>query len=299
VTTPTLNIAYEDIGDAEHFPLILLHGFPDDVRAYDGIVPLLVSAGYRVLVPYLRGYGPTRFLSETTFRSGQQAAIGMDAINFADALNLRSFGLVGYDWGGRAACIVSALYPERVGALVTIGGYLIQNTLGPFAPDRPEQERALWYQWYFCTDRGRSGLAANRYEFCKSLWELWSPTWRIPESEYELTEKSFHNPDFVEIVIHSYRHRNGVAPGDPQLQGIEDRLSKQPKIMVPTVVLHGADDGVAPPFTSEGQEHLFAREYRRQLIRGAGHLLVRERPDVVAHTTLELLSTSYATVKTS
>src|SRR6202521_1315465 len=174
IQTPVLDIGYEDRG--EGFPIILLHGFPDDVHAYDDVAPPLVKAGYRVLVPYLRGYGPTRFRDAAAPRMAEQAAIGQDLIDFADALKLGRFAVCGYDWGGRAACIAAALHPERVRAAVLIGGYSIQNTIAPPRPAAPEAERALWYQWYFNTERGRGGLAANRRSLCRLLWETWSPT---------------------------------------------------------------------------------------------------------------------------
>ena len=179
IQTPTLTIGYEDRGGPQAFPVILLHGFPDDVRAWDDVAPALATAGHRVLVPYLRGYGPTRFREAAAPRMAEQAALGQDLIDFADALRLPRFAVAGYDWGGRAACIAAALHPERVRAAVLIGGYSIQNTIAPPRPAAPEAERALWYQWYFNTERGRLGLAANRRSLCRLLWETWSPTWRF------------------------------------------------------------------------------------------------------------------------
>src|SRR5437773_5180095 len=181
VRTPTLEIGYEAHGPASGFPIVLLHGFPDDVRAFDGMTPGLVSAGYRVLIPYLRGYGPTRFLDAATPRMAQQAAIGQDLLDFMDALGLRTAALAGYDWGGRAGCIAAILAPERVRALDTIGGYNVQDALAPPRPAPPEQERAFWYQWYFNTERGRAGLERNRRELCRLLWQEWSPTWKRSE----------------------------------------------------------------------------------------------------------------------
>jgi len=290
VRTPVLEIAYEDSGPPQGFPVILLHGFPDDVRAYDGVVPPLVKAGHRALVPYLRGYGPTRFLEATAPRMAEQAAIGQDLMDFADALGLRQFAAAGYDWGGRAACIAAALYRDRVRAAVLIGGYSIQNTLAPPEPAAPERERALWYQWYFNTERGRAGLAANRRPLCRLLWETWSPTWRFTDETYNRTAPSFDNPDFVDVVIHSYRHRNGNAPGEPRFLEMERRLAQRPKIEVPVITLHGADDGLAaPPADSPAERASFPRLAARRIISGAGHFLPREKPEAVASALLELL----------
>ena len=288
VCTPTLEIAYEESGPAEGPPVILLHGFPDDVRAYDGVAPPLAAAGWRVLVPYLRGYGPTRFLDPRTPRSGQQAALGRDLLEFLDALGIERAALAGYDWGGRAACIVAALWPERVAALVSIGGYNIQNIARSGEPAAPDRESRLWYQWYFHTERGRAGLAANRRPLCRLLWELWSPNWRFDDATFERTAVSFDNPDFVEVVIQSYRHRFGLAPGDPSLEAIEDRLAAQPPITVPTIVLHGACDGVSLPESSEAHARFFTGPYQRRLIPVAGHFLPQEAPGAVIDALLEL-----------
>ena len=278
VRTPALEIAYEESGPAEGPAAVLLHGFPDDVRAYDGVAPRLAAAGWRVLVPYLRGYGPTRFLDPRTPRSGQQAALGQDLLDFLDALGLERAALAGYDWGGRAACVVSALWPERVTALVSIGGYNIQNIARSGEPAPPDREYRLWYQWYFHTERGKAGLAANRRPLCRLLWELWSPNWRFDDATYERTAASFDNPDFVEVVIQSYRHRYGLAPGDPSLQPIEDQLAAQPPITVPTIVLHGACDGVSLPQSSEAHARFFTGSYQRRVIPVAGHFLPQEAP---------------------
>ncbi len=221
IRTATLEIAYEESGPAAGRPVILLHGFPDDVHAYDGVTPLLAARGWRVFVPYLRGYGPTRFLDAGTPRSGQQAALGRDLADFMDALGLERAVLAGYDWGGRAACVVAALWPQRAAGLVTIGGYNIQNIAEAANPASPATEYRRWYQWYFHTERGRAGLAANRGPLCRLLWELWSPNYRFDDATYEQTAKSFDNADFVEVVIQSYRHRYGLAPGDPALDPIE------------------------------------------------------------------------------
>jgi pimeloyl-ACP methyl ester carboxylesterase len=290
VGTATLEIAYEESGPAVGPPVVLLHGFPDDVRAYDGVAPPLAAAGWRVLVPYLRGYGPTRFLDPRTPRSGQQAVLGQDLKDFLDALGLERAALAGYDWGGRAACIVAASWPERVTSLVSIGGYNIQNIARSGEPAAPDREYRLWYQWYFHTERGRAGLAANRRALCRLLWQLWSPNWRFDDATYERTAASFDNPDFVEVVIQSYRHRYGPAPGDPALQPIEDRLAAQPPITVPTIVPHGACDGVSPPQSSESHGRFFTGPYRRCVVPIAGHFLPQEAPGALVDALSELRS---------
>ena len=286
--TATLEIAYEESGAAEATPAILLHGFPYDPRAYDDMVAPLVAAGYRVIVPYLRGYGPTRFLSAATPRSGEQAALGGDLRDFMDALDLKAAMLVGYDWGGRAACIVAALWPERALGLVSCGGYNIQDIAASVTPLSPRQEYRLWYQYYFNTERGRAGLSADRRGFCRLLWQLWSPNWRFDDATFARSAASFDNPDFVAVVIQSYRHRFGYAPGDPAVAAIEERLARQPKIAVPTVVLHGDGDGVSPAAASAGHAAHFTGYYRREVIPVAGHNLPQEAPDAVVAAVLEL-----------
>ena len=205
--TDTLEIAYEESGPAAGPPVILLHGFPDDPRAWDDVAPGLAEGGCRVLAPWLRGYGPTRFLHPETPRSGQQAALGADLLAFMDALGIRRAALAGFDWGGRAACIVAALRPERVRCLVSANGYNVQDIAASGRPAAPAQEHRHWYQWYFHTERGRAGLAANRHDLCRLLWRLWSPNMPAPDRSYAASAASFDNPDFVAVVIHSYRHR--------------------------------------------------------------------------------------------
>jgi pimeloyl-ACP methyl ester carboxylesterase len=281
VRTPTLEIAYKECGPPDGTPVVLLHGFPDDVRAYDDVAPPLAAAGWRVLVPYLRGYGATRFLDAHTPRSGQQAALGHDLLDFIDLLGLAQTALAGYDWGGRAACIAAALWPERVAALVTIGGYNIQDIAASATPASPDREHRLWYQWYFHTERGRAGLAANRRAFCRLLWRLWSPNWNFDDATFERTAASFDNPDFVDVVIQSYRHRYGLAPGDPSFAEIERRLAARPTITTPTVVLHGACDGISLPEGSESHARFFSGPYHRRVVPIAGHFLPQEAPAAV------------------
>jgi pimeloyl-ACP methyl ester carboxylesterase len=283
VRTAVLEIAYLEAGPADGPPVILLHGWPSDVHDYDGVVPPLAAAGHRVLVPWLRGYGATRFLDPATPRSGQQAALGADVRDFMAALGIPRAVLVGYDWGGRAACVVAALWPELVSGLVAITGYGIQDIAAAGRPAAAEHEYRYWYQWYFHTDRGRAGLTANRVDLTRLLWRLWSPNWAFDEATLLATTASFDNPDFVDVTIQSYRHRYGNAPGDPAYDAIEARLAAQPAINVPTIVLHGADDGVGPPAGSIPRDRLFTRLLERRLIPRAGHFLSRENPrDVVA-----------------
>jgi pimeloyl-ACP methyl ester carboxylesterase len=292
IATPVLDIAYEESGNPQGFPIILLHGFPDDARAWDDVVPPLAKAGHRVLVPYLRGYGPTSFRDAAAPRMAEQAAIGQDVIDFADALQLPRFALSGYDWGGRAASIVCALHPERVRGAVLIAGNLIQNVFAPVQPGPPEAERRIWYQWYFNTERGRAGLKANRKAFCKLLWQEWSPTWHFTDATYDRTAQSFDNPDFVDVVIHSYRHRIGNAPGEPRFEAMERKLAERPKIEVPVAVLYGADDLLvrAAPETTAAEKSTFPKLISKRVIAGGGHFLPREKPDAVSSAMLEVLA---------
>ena len=290
VRTPTLEIGYHAAGDTAGFPIILLHGFPDDAHAYDTMTPPLAEAGYRVLAPYLRGYGPTRFLDPAQPRKAQQAAIAQDLIDFMDGLGIERAALCGYDWGGRAACLTAILAPERVRALVTIGGYNVQNALASPRPVEAVQERSHWYQWYFNTARGEAGLEQHRHDICRLLWQEWSPTWKFDDATYNLTAPAFDNPDFVPIVIHSYRHRHSNDPGDPRFDAVERRFAESPPITVPTIVLHGADDTVSRPQRSEGHMSWFAQGTARHVVPGAGHFMPREKPDAVVEALLTLLS---------
>ena len=289
IRTPTLEVAYDESGPANGTPVILLHGFPDDPHAYDGVLSGLASLGCRVLAPWLRGYGETRFLSPDTPRSGQQAALGADLLAFMDSLELRDVVLVGYDWGGRAACIVAALWPQRVRGLVTCGGYNIQNIAASGRPGPALAEYRAWYQWYFNTDRGVTGLEQNRREISKLLWQLWSPNYKFSDETFEQTAQSFDNPDFVAVVIHSYRHRHRNAPGDPALKAIEAQLATQPPITVPTIALHGAGSGLGVPEDIDRQAPHFSGRYERRIIPSAGHLLPREAPDAVVAAVEDLL----------
>lgn len=289
VDAGVLSVAYEESGSANAATVLLLHGFPYDVHAYDDVTPLLVAAGCRVIAPYLRGFGPTRFRAADTPRSGQQAALAHDLLSLMDALAIQSGVLAGYDWGGRAACIVAALWPERARGLVSGCGYNIQDIPGSIRPQVPEYEFRLWYQYYFHGERGRAGLEQNRYELCKLLWKQWSPNWRFDEAGYARSAASFDNPDFVPVVIHSYRHRFALAPGDPAFEETERRLAAQPKIAAPTIALHGSDNGVTPAAVSEDHARFFGGAYERRVIPQAGHNLPQEAPRDFAAAVLSLL----------
>jgi pimeloyl-ACP methyl ester carboxylesterase len=278
VRTDVLEIAYEEHGPSDGAPVILLHGFPYDVRAFDEVAPALAADRCRVLVPWLRGYGPTRFLTASTLRSGEQAALGHDLLQFMDKLGIKRAALAGYDWGGRAACIVAALNPERVRCLVSCTGYNIFNTAAFKNPASAEHEHRMWYQYYFHTERGRAGLAKNRRDICRLLWKLWSPEWSFDEATFEKTATSFDNPDFVDVVIQSYRHRYGYTAGDPALSGIEAALARQPRISVPTINLHGGHDGVGPAPETDNQAAHFGGPYERRLIPKVGHNVPQEAP---------------------
>ena len=282
IRTPVLEIGYFESGPAAGPPVVLLHGWPSDVHDWDAVAKSLAEAGYRVLVPWLRGFGPTRFLDSAAPRSGQQAAVGADLRDFLDALGLSDALLAGYDWGGRAACVVAALWPERVRGLVTINGYAIQDIRAAGATPADElQEMRYWYQWYFHTDRGRAGLERNRRGIAKLLWNLWSPNWRFSDAQFEATAASFDNPDFVDVTIQSYCHRYGNARGDPAYDDIERQLAGQPRISVPSIVLHGECDGVGPPEQSANAARQFTGRFERQVIPVAGHFLSREDPQSV------------------
>lgn len=278
ITAGDLQVAYRDVGPRAGPCVVLLHGFPYDIHAYDAVAPALVEAGFRVVVPFLRGYGGTVFLSAQTPRSGEQAVLGRDLVALMDALELPDAIVAGYDWGGRAACIVAALWPGRVRGLVSCGGYNIQSIATAGEPAAPEQEHRLWYQYYFHSGRGQAGLAADRRALCRLLWRLWSPSWQFDEAVFARSAAAFDNPDFVSVVIHSYRHRFGLVPGDPAVADVEARLAAQPPITVPTIVLHGADDGVSPPEHSAGHARHFSGPYERRVVPGAGHNLPQELP---------------------
>jgi pimeloyl-ACP methyl ester carboxylesterase len=284
-----LEIAYYETGPSGGPPVLLMHGFPYDIHTYAEVAPMLAEQGCRVIVPYMRGYGATRFLSDATPRSGEQAAFGADLLALLDALEIERAVLAGYDWGGRAACVVAALWPERCAGLVSLNSYNIQNIARAMEPDTPENEHSLWYQYYFHSERGRAGLAKDRRALTRLLWRLWSPTWKFDEATFERSAAAFDHPDFVEVVIHSYRHRFGLVAGDPAYADIERRLAAQPAITVPTITFDGIDDGVRPPADASAHAQHFSGPRSHRLVPGAGHNLPQEAPRIFADAVLELV----------
>jgi len=290
VQTPMLNIGYEEHGDASGFPIILLHGFPYDIRSFDGVIAPLVEAGHRVIVPYLRGYGPTSFLDPDAPRMAEQAAIGQDVVDLAVALGINRMALAGFDWGLRAGCITSILHPEMVAGFVAMGGYSVQNTVQKEQPAPAFREARMWYQWYFNTEQGRVGLEENRRDIIRHLWETWAPTWDYTDEAFNLSASSFDNPDFVDIVLHSYRHRHMNAPGEDRFIEVELDLAKGPPVTVPSIVLRGADSGLgAPSQDPSADERNFTQLVARRIVSGAGHDIPVQRPDAVSAALLELL----------
>ena len=289
VAAGVLEVAYRETGPPDGAPVLLMHGFPYDIHAYAEVAPILAGRGCRVIVPYLRGFGPTRFLSDATPRSGEQAALGADLLALMDALGVPRAVLAGYDWGGRAACVVAALWSERCSGLVSFNSYNIQNIAGAMRPDLPENEHRLWYQYYFHSERGRNGLASDRRAVCRLLWRLWSPSWAFDDATFERSAAAFDNPDFVDVVIHSYRHRFGLVPGDPALAGIERRLAAQPAITVPAITFDGADDGVRPPATPAQHAHRFKGPRSHRVVPGVGHNMPQEVPQVFADAVMEMV----------
>lgn len=288
VATSRLAIAYEEHGPDDGLPVVLLHGFPYSPRAYDAVAPVLAARGLRVVVPYLRGFGPTRFLQPDAIRSGEQAALGTDLIEMIVALGLDRPVVAGYDWGGRAACITAAVRPDLVRGLVTGGGY---NLFGPPPPEPlpPEVEHVLWYQYYLHTERGRLMLERNRRGFCRLLWTLWSPSWSFSDETFAESAENFDAPDFVEVVLHSYRHRSGLVAGDPALRDLAARLeAERPAITVPTISLHG-DTGPLPA-TPERDRGRFLSRWEYRSLKGIGHNLPQEAPADFADAVFGLAS---------
>ncbi|HUS53747.1 MAG TPA: alpha/beta hydrolase [Thermohalobaculum sp.] len=285
INAGVLNVAFQQYGPADGWPCIMNHGFPYDVHAYAQVAPILAKAGARVIVPYLRGYGPTKFLSPQTPRSGEQAALGADLLALMDALGIGRAVLGGYDWGGRAACVVAALWPDRVAALVSANSYNIQDIARSMEPAPPAEEASFWYQYYFHSERGRRGLTKGRRAIARQLWEMWSPTWKFDDATLNQSADAFDNPNFVEVVIHSYRHRFGLVAGDPAVADVETRLAEQPPITVAAITIDGDADGVntgtahhASKFTGPHQHRIFAR---------TGHNLPQERPGDWAQAVLD------------
>jgi pimeloyl-ACP methyl ester carboxylesterase len=289
VEAGVLNIAYYEAGPAAGPVAVLLHGYPYDIHSYVDVAPMLAAKGVRVIVPYLRGYGETRFLSPTTPRSGEQGAIGADLMALMDALAIPRAVFAGYDWGGRAACVGAALWPQRCFGLVSVNSYLIQDIANAHFPVAPQREVALWYQWYFQIERGRAGLAANRRAITKILWQQWSPNWRFDEPTLERTSRAHDNPDFVDIVIHSYRHRYGLADGDPHYAELQRRLAALPEISVPTITLDGEADGVIAATDGQASAAKFTGPRTHLRIPRAGHNLPQEEPEAFADAVMELI----------
>jgi pimeloyl-ACP methyl ester carboxylesterase len=290
VRAGVLDVAYEDHGDRHGWPIVLLHGFPYAPQCYDEVVEPLREAGAHVIVPYLRGYGPTRFIDSATMRSGQQAALAHDLRDLIEALSLGPPIVGGFDWGGRAACIVAALWPDSVSGLVTVDGYNVQNIAGASTPAVPERECAYWYQYYLHGERGRRGLQRYRREYARLLWQQWSPRWSFTNEQFTASAEAFDNPDFVDVVVHSYRHRYGLVDGDPAYEASERRIADQPVITVPTVVLDTAHDGLGPRPISGSHEDHFTKLVAHRLVDG-GHGLPQENPSAFVEAVL-LLSRS-------
>ena len=284
-----LSVALHEAGPPDGPPVFLMHGFPYDIHAYAQVTPLLAAQGCRVYVPYLRGFGATGFLSDSTPRSGEQAALGNDLRELMDALNVPKAVLAGYDWGGRAACVVAALWPQRCAGLLSFNSYNIHNIARSMEPDTPENERSLWYQYYFHSERGRNGLIKDRRAVCRLLWKLWSPTWVFDDATFERSAAAFDNPDFVDVAIQSYRHRYALTPGDPALLEIERRLAAQPPISVRSITFDGADDGVRQVALASQHAHLFTGGREHRVVRGVGHNMPQEVPQVFADAVMELV----------
>ncbi|MDF1721032.1 MAG: alpha/beta hydrolase [Minwuia sp.] len=287
VQTAVLVIAIQESGSADGWPVILSHGFPYGPESYREVVPVLAAAGARVIVPFLRGYGPTRFRKSGTLRSGEQAVLGSDLLALMDGLDIPQAVLGGYDWGGRAGCVVAALWPERVSALVSVNGYNIQNIARSMRPAPAEDEYAYWYQYYFHSERGRAGLTENRRAICHLLWRLWSPKWRFDDATFDATAEHFENPDFVDVVIHSYRHRFGLVDGDRNALAIEQRLAAQPAISVPTITIDGDSDGVMGAGGTAHHAARFTGGHEHRVFQDVGHNVPQEAPADFARAVLD------------
>jgi pimeloyl-ACP methyl ester carboxylesterase len=281
-----LNIGYAEVGPANGPPVILLHGWPYDIYSYVDVAPLLASKGYRVLVPYLRGYGTTRFRSTDTFRNGQQAAVALDIIAFMDALQIKKAIIAGFDWGARTADIMAVLWPERCKAIVSVSGYLITNVEANKKPLPPQGELGWWYQYYFSTERGRLGYSEYRHDFDKLIWTIVSPKWHFSDATFDRTAESFTNPDHVDIVIHNYRWRLGLAKGEPQYDALEQKLFTGPAITVPAITISSDFDGAA----ADGKAYAskFTGKYSHKVLKGIGHNVPQEAPQAFAQAVIEV-----------
>jgi len=283
-----LNVGYAEAGPANGAAVILLHGWPYDIHSFVDVAPLLASAGYRVIVPYLRGYGTTSFLSSETFRNGQPSALALDIIALMDALKIEKAILAGFDWGARTADIIAALWPERCKALVSVSGYLIGSQQAGKMPLAPKAELEWWYQYYFATERGRAGYDKYRREFAKLIWQIASPKWNFDDATFDRSSASFNNPDHVSIVIHNYRWRLALAEGEPKYDALEKRLAEGPVITVPTITLEGDANGAPHPDASS-YAGKFSGKYAHRIIKGGiGHNLPQEAPQAFANAILEV-----------
>jgi len=283
-----LNVGYVEAGPSDGSPVVLLHGWPYDIHSFVDVTPMLATAGYRVVVPYLRGYGTTRFLSADTFRNGQPAALAVDLVSFMDALRIDKAHLAAFDWGGRTADIVAALWPERVKSLVSVSGYLIGSQEGGKMPLPPKAELEWWYQFYFATERGRLGYEKNRHDFNKLIWKLASPKWRFDDATYERSAAAFDNPDHVDVVIHNYRWRLGQADGERKFDELEKRLAAGPTIGVPTITLEGDANGAPHPEPSAYAKKFIGRYAHRQIGGGIGHNLPQEAPKAFVQAIIDV-----------
>jgi pimeloyl-ACP methyl ester carboxylesterase len=288
IDTGVLNVGYAEAGRADGPPVILLHGWPYDIFSFVDVAPLLAAAGYRVIVPYLRGYGATRFLSDATFRNGQPAALAVDIVALMDALKIEKATLAGFDWGARTANIVAALWPERCKAMVSVSGYLIGNQEAGKMPLPPKAELEWWYQYYFATERGRAGYEKYRHDFAKLIWQIASPKWSFDDATFDRSAAAFDNPDHVGIVIHNYRWRLGLAQGEPRYDDLEKRLAAGPAITVPTITLEGDANGAPHPDPS-AYAGKFSGKYSHRLIKGGiGHNLPQEAPQAFAQAVIDV-----------
>jgi pimeloyl-ACP methyl ester carboxylesterase len=288
ITAGDLSVGYAEAGPANGPVVFLLHGWPYDIYSFAEVAPLLADAGYRVIVPYLRGYGTTRLLSADAPRNGQPAALGSDVIALMDALKIEKAVLGGYDWGGRTADVVAALWPERVKALVAVSGYLIGNRAAAAKPLPPQAELQWWYQFYFTTERGRAGYAANTHDFNKLIWKLASPKWSFDDATYDRSAKSFDNPDHVDIVIHNYRWRLGLVQGEARFDALEAKLEALPVISVPTITLEGDANGAPHPEPAAYAKKFTGRYQHRLIEGGIGHNLPQEAPVAFARAILDV-----------
>ena len=286
VNAGLLNVGYAEVGPVDGPAVVLLHGWPYDIHSYVDVTPLLASKGYRVIVPYLRGYGPTHFLSSDTFRNGQQSVVALDIINFMDALRIKKAIIAGFDWGARTADIMAALWPERCKAIVSVSGYLITSLEFNSQPLPPVAEYGWWYQYYFSTERGRAGYDRYRHDFNKLIWKHVSPKWDFDDATFDRTAASFNNPDHVAIVIHNYRWRLGLAKGEPRYDDLEQKLFKGPVITVPTITIASDFDGPAADGSSYRKR--FAGKYSHRILQGIGHNVPQEAPHAFAEAVVEV-----------